>query len=258
MSLFVNDNTKMLFVMVAIGSGLFLSIYNAIAIERNMNNQTIELVHGSGDAMYSVIWLHGLGAGADDFPPIVPELGLDSNRVIRFVFPQAPDRPITINGGMVMPGWYDIKGMNIADKEDLDGFTESQAIVEKIIQQQIELGVPSQNIILAGFSQGGAVAYYTALRSQHKLRGIIALSTYVPFAKQTETQASDVNKNIPILSMHGLQDPVVPIQLGQMSVELLEGMGYQPTWKTYPMPHSVVLEQIKDIGLWINDVFEQK
>jgi len=128
-----------------------------------MKQQAIELVHGKGTVEHAVIWLHGLGASANDFPPIVPELDLSSDRAIRFIFPQAPNRPITINGGMVMPGWYDIKGMDIKDKQDAIGMAESQSMLLAIINQQVELGVPSENIIVAGFSQGGAVAYHTGL-----------------------------------------------------------------------------------------------
>jgi len=219
-------------------------------------NQHIELTHGNGEPQHAIIWLHGLGATANDFPPIVPELGLDADRPIRFIFPQAPDRPITVNGGMRMPGWYDIKGMDIADKQDAAGMRESQNLLESLIQIQVDLGIPAQNIIIAGFSQGGAVAYHTGLRSKHKLAGILALSTYLPFAEQAEAQQSEVNLVTPILANHGSHDPVVPIALGKTSVDVLSGLGYQVKWQTYPMEHQVVMPQIKDIGRWINGVFE--
>ena len=133
-----------------------------------MNQSHIELVYGEGNVEHAVIWLHGLGASANDFPPVVPELGLDQHRAVRFIFPQAPNRPITINGGMSMPGWYDIKGMSIDDKQDAVGMAESQSLLNELVDQQVEQGVPSENIIIAGFSQGGAVAYHTALRSELK------------------------------------------------------------------------------------------
>lgn len=219
-------------------------------------DRTIELVHGTGaetdEVRHCVIWLHGLGATSSDFPPVVPELGLRSDRAIRFIFPQAPDRPITINGGMMMPGWYDIKGMDIADKQDAEGMAESQAMLDSLIEKQMSLGIPSENIIIAGFSQGGAVAYHTGLRAKHKLAGILALSTYLPFAEQAEQAHTKVNIDTPILANHGTHDPVVPLDLGKKSADLLMSLGYSLEWKEYPMEHQVVMEQIKDIGNWIN------
>lgn len=217
---------------------------------------SIELVHGSGTPTHAVIWLHGLGATANDFPPIVPELGLKNSPSIRFIFPQAHDRPITINGGMSMPGWYDIKGINIEDKQDADGMAESHAMVEGLLDGLVESGIPSQNIILAGFSQGGAVTYFTGVRTQHELAGMLTLSTYLPFDSDTKDQQSGVNKQTPILACHGTHDGVVPMALGEMSVNTLKDLGYAVRWETYPMEHQVVMPQIKDIGQWINMVFE--
>ncbi len=217
-----------------------------------------ELIHGKNKPSHAVIWLHGLGASYDDFPPVVPHLGLASTPTIRFIFPQAPDRPITINGGMVMPGWYDIKGSDISDREDLPGMTESKTTLDTLIEQQIALGIDSRNILVAGFSQGGAVAYYTAIRSQRSLAGVLAMSTYIPFGDRTLHEASDINKNMPILSMHGIHDPVVPIDLGKNGADLLSELGYQVQWKTYAMDHSVNMTQIEDIGNWINSLFSTK
>lgn len=228
-----------------------------VGAKRMQTNNSIELLHGNGEAKHAIIWLHGLGATANDFPPIVPELGLDPDRPIRFIFPQAPDRPITVNGGMVMPGWYDIKGMDIADKQDAVGMAESQAILEAFISEQITLGIISENIIIAGFSQGGAVAYHTGVRSNHKLAGILALSTYIPFAEQVETQHSKINIQTPILAHHGSSDPVVPVQLGKASSDLLADLGYLIKWQTYPMAHQVIMPQISDIGKWINQTFDE-
>jgi phospholipase/carboxylesterase len=219
--------------------------------------KTIELVQGSGDVQYAVIWLHGLGASANDFPPIVPELGLDPSRAIRFIFPQAPDRPITINGGMSMPGWYDIKGANIEDKQDLIGMGESQVLLEELIQRQIGLGIASSNIVIAGFSQGGAVVYHTGLRSKHKLAGMLTLSTYLPFAQQVPAERNKINSDTPIFASHGTYDAMVPFEFGKNSVDTLSKLGYQVQWRSYPMEHQVVMEQIQDIGAWINKVFSE-
>ncbi|NNC55074.1 MAG: carboxylesterase [Pseudomonadales bacterium] len=204
---------------------------------------------------HAVIWLHGLGATADDFPPVVPHLGLNEQRAIRFVFPQAPSIPISINGGMVMPGWYDIAGTSIGDKEDREGMSRSQGMLEALIAEQLALGVPANNIIAAGFSQGGAVAYYTALRSQHQLAGILALSTYLPFATQAAQEHSKVNLATPIFTAHGEVDPMVPLAMGKTSVEALQALGYSVEWKTYPMAHEVNMDELKDIGSWINRVY---
>lgn len=218
-------------------------------------NGSIELIHGQGTPTHAIIWLHGLGATADDFPSIVPELGLDQNRVIRFIFPQAPDRPITINGGMHMPGWYDIKGVSIEEKQDAVGMAESQATLNELIQSQVDAGIPSTNIIVAGFSQGGAVAYFTAVRSQYTLAGVLALSTYLPFAENTKAEQSEKNLSTPVFASHGTFDPMVPVSLGKASADSLTELGYQVRWQTYPMEHNVMMEQIKDIGQWINQVF---
>ena len=219
--------------------------------------KTIELVQGSGDVQHTVIWLHGLGASANDFPPIVPELGLDSGRAIRFIFPQAPDRPITVNGGMSMPGWYDIKGANIEDKQDVIGMGESQVLLEELIQRQVDLGIASSNIIIAGFSQGGAVVYHTGLRSKHKLAGMLTLSTYLPFAEQVPTELNKINSDTPIFASHGSYDAMVPFEFGKNSADTLSKLGYQVQWRSYPMEHQVVMEQIQDIGAWINKVFSE-
>ena len=220
-----------------------------------MRNELIEFVFGEGPIEHAVIWLHGLGASANDFVPVVPELGLSSDRAIRFIFPQAPNRPITINGGLVMPGWYDIKGVDIKDKEDAVGIAESTSIVLELIEGQVSKGISSNNIIIAGFSQGGAVAYHSGLRSDKALAGIIALSTYLTFADKLESERSEQNLQTPILVNHGSFDAVVPIDLGKASVNKLNELGYSLEWAEYPMEHQVVMPQIKEIGAWINRVF---
>ena len=224
--------------------------------EKHMIELTYPANAAQADVKHCIIWLHGLGATADDFPPIVPHLGLDTTRPIRFIFPQAPDRPITINGGFVMPGWHDIKGLDLASKEDREGMEESRATVEQIISTQLDLGIEADKIILAGFSQGGAVTYYTGTRTEHKLAGLLTLSTYLVFLEATAGEQSDANQSTPIFASHGTQDPVVTIELGELSVKTLQGLGYDITWETYPMQHEVSLPQIQAIGHWINTVFE--
>ena len=223
-----------------------------------INPGSIQLTHGQGEPQHAIIWLHGLGASANDFPGIVPELGLAAHRPIRFIFAQAPNRAVTINGGMRMPAWYDIKGLDITDKHDRVGMTESYATVQALIQSQIDLGIPSDHIIIAGFSQGAAVSYYTAVRTEHKLAGVLALSTYLPFAEQSQAEQNPVNLSTPFFASHGTQDPVVPIQFGQASVEAMRALNYQVKWQTYAMQHNVVAEQISDIGDWINTVYGQQ
>lgn len=235
----------------------FVTNAKDINAKMQLPKNSIELVHGNGEPQHTIIWLHGLGASSNDFPPIVPELGLNPERAIRFIFPQAPDRPITINGGMSMPGWYDIKGVSIEDKQDAVGMSESRALVDDIIQAQIAAGIDSQNIILAGFSQGGAVTYYTGVRSELKLAGLLALSTYLPFADDTQAEQNEANRETPIFASHGTLDQVVPIDLGKASVDALQALGYDIRWQTYPMQHQVAMEQIVEIGQWINQIFDR-
>lgn len=217
---------------------------------------TIHTVWGEGTPTHAIIWLHGLGATSDDFAPVIPYLQLANTPAIRFIFPQAPDRPITLNGGYVMPGWYDIKGSDLSDKEDLEGITESEKTLNTLIDEQIATGITAQNIIIAGFSQGGAVAYYTGLRLKQKIGGILALSTYLPFAKQAKDEHTRANIDTPIMAMHGLHDGVVPIGMGKTSADAVAALGYTIEWKEYPMEHSVVPEQLVDIGRWIRRTFQ--
>lgn len=198
-----------------------------------------------------VIWLHGLGANGHDFEPIVPELGLAESLAVRFIFPHAPDIPVTINGGFVMPAWYDILEMNIDRKIDQAQILESAARIRALIEHEIARGVPSERIVLAGFSQGGAVAYETALSFDRPLAGLMALSTY--FATAETIQWHDANSALPILVMHGEQDPVVPMQLGERALGVLTRHGYQPLWKSYAMEHQVCYPQIAEIGRWLNE-----
>lgn len=213
-----------------------------------MSLEYLELQSAPGEPEAAVIWLHGLGADGNDFQPIVPELGLADRRV-RFIFPHAPMRPVTINSGMTMRAWYDIKGVDLSQREDAEGLADSMAKVRPLLQQQRDQGV--QRIILAGFSQGGALALHMGLREAEPLAGILALSCYLPLAGTLAAEASQANHTTPILMQHGDQDPVVPIQLGQASFSALQQAGYNAHWQSYPMAHQVCLEQIRDIGQWL-------
>ena len=199
----------------------------------------------------SVIWLHGLGADGNDFLPIVPELRLDDALGVRFIFPHAPVRPVTLNNGMAMRAWYDIIGLDRNGPEDSDGIAASAREVEALIAAEIEAGVPAERIIVAGFSQGGAIALHTGLRHAETLAGIMGLSTYLPLRATLADEASDANRNTSIFLAHGSQDPMVPIQLGEMSRTLLEDQGYAVRWHSYPMAHQVCLEEIRAIGEWL-------
>lgn len=204
------------------------------------------------NAHTAVIWLHGLGADGNDFVPIVPELGLDDSHGVKFLFPNAPHQPVTLNGGMRMPAWYDIKGTDIADKQDREGIQASAEQIESLIAQQVADGIPASRIILAGFSQGGAVALHTALRHSEPLAGLMALSTYLPLHDSLAEEASPANRQIPIFMAHGTQDPMVPIDLGKTSRAHLEKAGYSVDWHEYPMAHEVCLPEVGDIGRWLN------
>ena len=208
---------------------------------------------GSDDAAYSVIWLHGLGADGHDFEPIVNELSLTQN--IRFIFPHAPEMPVTINNGMIMPAWYDIKAAQIDSLQDEAGIKQSQNSVLALIEREIERGIKSENIILAGFSQGGAIALHTALRYESPLAGIMGLSTYLPLAESVENEINNANKNTPVFLAHGIHDPIVPFQLATNTQTTLNQLGYTVELKKYEMEHSVCVEEVNDISSWINCCF---
>ncbi|MBE0439198.1 MAG: dienelactone hydrolase family protein [Gammaproteobacteria bacterium] len=197
----------------------------------------------------SVIWLHGLGADGHDFEPIVAQLHLPSDAAIRFIFPHAPSLPVTINNGMVMPAWYDIVEMNIDRKIDDVQLKKSVNAVIDFIHNEISRGIASDRIIIAGFSQGGAVAFETALAFPQKLAGLLALSTY--FATKDSIQYHPTNQNLPIAIHHGEFDPIVPMRLGEASFALLSSKGYPVEFKRYPMEHSVCRQQIADIRQWL-------
>lgn len=208
---------------------------------------------GSDDATHSVIWLHGLGADGHDFEPIVNELTLTQN--IRFIFPHAPEMPVSINNGMIMPAWYDIKAAQIDSLQDKIGIKQSQDSVLALITREIERGVKSENLILAGFSQGGAIALHTALRYEKSLAGIMGLSTYLPLADTVANEINNANKNTPVFLAHGIHDPIVPFQLATNTQATLNQLGYTVELKKYEMEHSVCIEEVEDISNWINSVF---
>jgi phospholipase/carboxylesterase len=202
----------------------------------------------------SVIWLHGLGADGNDFVPIIPELHLPENPAIRFIFPSAPSMPVTVNGGYVMPAWYDIVGRNLMDQEDSEGIKRSAASIIELIEQEVARGIPYQNIVLAGFSQGCAMALYVGLRLPHKLAGILALSGYLPLAPSLNIEKHSANQSTPIFMAHGTYDPVVTLDRAQASYALLEKLAYQVDWNEYPMEHSVNHEELKDISRFLQTV----
>jgi len=209
--------------------------------------------HQTGlDPACSVIWMHGLGADGHDFEPIVPQLGLAPGMAVRFLFPHAPMRPITVNGGMVMRGWYDIANLPLDPEtvlqEDRAGLEESAQMVRDLVEQERRRGIPPENIFLAGFSQGGAVALFLGLRFEEKLAGIIALSTYLPVHSRAGTEFSAASRCTPIFMGHGTEDPLIPVHLGNRGGELLSGLGYDVQWHSYPMPHSVHPQEILDIA----------
>lgn len=207
-------------------------------------------------ARSAVIWLHGLGASGDDFAPIPPELGLPSELAVRFIFPHAPRRPVTINMGMVMPAWYDIKSLD-ARGQDEEGIRASARAVEGLIADQIDRGVPAARIVIAGFSQGGAIAIHTGLRFAQKLAGIMVLSAYLPLAESLAAEMTEANRQTSVLMAHGLQDPMVPVALAEHSRAHLESLGVPIEWHTYPMAHQVCYEEIVAIGKWLRIVLQE-
>lgn len=218
---------------------------DAVIVEHNPSNKQIDR---------AVIWLHGLGASGHDFEPVVPQLGLANDMAVRFVFPHAPNIPVTINGGMVMPAWYDILEMSLERKVDIAQIERSAQQIRDLIQREIERGVEPKNIVIAGFSQGGAVAYHVALGYPQRLAGLMTLSTYL--ATNDSLSYSDINKDLPILIEHGTHDPVVPVVLGQQAQQLLTDKGYEVEYNAYPMAHQVCMPQIQNIGKWLNKVLD--
>jgi phospholipase/carboxylesterase len=214
--------------------------------------QTIE-IETRPKPSHSVIWLHGLGADGNDFVPIVQELALPPLG-IRFVFPHAPMHPVTINGGFVMRAWYDIAYQDVALKEDEHGLRQSQKSIEELIAKEQARGVPSNRVVLAGFSQGGVIALQTGLRQAKRLAGVMSLSAYLPLASTLAKERNAANNDVPVFMGHGIADNIVPLPLGIASRDQLLKLGYDLDWHQYPMAHSVCPQELADIGAWLGRV----
>jgi phospholipase/carboxylesterase len=199
----------------------------------------------------AVIWLHGLGADGNDFVPIVDEIRLPPSLTVRFVFPHAPVRPVTLNNGFRMRAWYDLAAGDIVNRADVAGVRTSQAQIEALIAREKKRGVGARRIVLAGFSQGGVVALHTGVRHAERLAGIVALSTYVVLPEKLAAEGSPANRDIPIFMAHGTMDPMIRIDWGEASRRALQAAGYRVEWHTYPMPHSVVWEEIEAVGAFL-------
>jgi len=219
-----------------------------------MNNQTSDLLPGietetAARPTASIIWMHGLGASGHDFAGVVPALALPAGLALRFIFPHAPQRPVTINNGYVMPAWYDIRNERFNDGEDAAGIEASAQAIMQLVQQEMARGIDSRRIILAGFSQGGAIALHCGLHSPLPLAGIIALSSYLPLADRLP-EHTDISP--PILMLQGSADPIVPLALAEHSRQQLLAAGYRIDWHSYPIEHTVCAEEITEIGRWIS------
>lgn len=209
-------------------------------------------IEAAAPADAAVIWLHGLGADGHDFEPIVPELDLPKSAAIRFIFPHAPSIPVTINGGYVMPAWYDILEASIDRRVDVAQLMKSADAIRALVTREVERGIASRRIVIAGFSQGGAVAIQTALTYPEPLAGLLGLSTY--FATADSLRPDPANSTLPIQLCHGTADPVVPEIIGRQGCQRLRELGYQAGYKTYPMEHNVCMEEIADIAAWLKEV----
>jgi phospholipase/carboxylesterase len=216
--------------------------------------QHVELVTGA-EPRGTVIWMHGLGADGWDFVPLVRELPLAPDLALRFIFPHAPERSVTINNGYRMRAWYDIAQSDLARVPDEKGIRESQRQIEELIAREQGRGIEASRIVLAGFSQGGAIALQAGLRHPHRLGAIAALSTYLPLEDSLDREASAANKATPIFMAHGTQDPVIPLQLAEKSQQALRARGYDVQWHTYPMPHSVSAEEVQDLASFLAGIY---
>ena len=212
------------------------------------------VIEPSKPATAAVVWLHGLGADGHDFEPVAAELGRGGLDDIRFVFPHAPVRPVTINGGMEMRAWYDIAGPDLDRRADEEGVRASAGIARGLVDEQVARGIAGERIVLAGFSQGGAIALYAGLRFPFRVAGILVLSAYLPAAKSLAAEAHAANRDVPIFLAHGSQDPVIALALSEHSRAAMADLGYIVEVHTYPMPHSVCAEEIRDIANWLHRV----
>lgn len=220
--------------------------------------ETVE-VEPSADPVGSVVWLHGLGADGHDFEALVPELRLPASVPLRFVFPHAPVRPVTINGGMAMRAWYDIASLDKDGPQDEQGIRESARQLEALVAREQERGLDASQIAVAGFSQGGAIAMHMAIRHEQRLAGLLALSTWLPLASslpaEVRQNTASQPRDLPVFLAHGTFDPMLPLALGQEAGERLRALGFTVEWHEYPMQHAVCAEEIADIRAWLIDVF---
>jgi phospholipase/carboxylesterase len=214
--------------------------------------ETVEVLTGP-DPRNAVIWLHGLGADGHDFESVVPMLGLQRDVATRFIFPHAPIRPVTLNAGMRMRAWYDIRGLQLSRDQDEAGIMQSARQVEALIRRENERGIPTERIVLAGFSQGGAIAVHVATRYPEKLAGLMALSTYLLFPQRLSAERHAANASTEVFIGHGTMDPMVPVTLGQDLAARLRALSYPVSWHHYPIPHAVSPDEIADIGRWLAD-----
>ena len=210
------------------------------------------IIEPKQSASASVIWLHGLGADGHDFEPIVPELGL-GDTPIRFIFPHAPERPVTVNMGYVMRAWYDITSSDLSRGQDEAGTRESEGLLQNWIAHELAQGIPAERIILAGFSQGGAIVLHTGLRYPQRLGGIMALSTYLPLADTVADEKHTANADVPVFMAHGSDDPIIPLSFAEQSRDQLMALGHEVEWHQYPMPHSVCWDEIQAIAGWLRE-----
>ncbi|MDX1515408.1 MAG: alpha/beta hydrolase-fold protein [Woeseiaceae bacterium] len=210
---------------------------------------TVELETGP-EPRGSIIWLHGLGADGHDFEPVVPELRLPASLPLRFVFPHAPVRPVTVNGGMAMRAWYDIVSLDADGRADEAGIRDSSAILDALVAREVERGLSRADVVLAGFSQGGAVALFNALTTPHRYAGVMALSTYLPLPSVVAEEAQG-DASVPVFMAHGTMDPMVPLAGGRHARQVLEAHGYDVEWHEYPMMHAVCPREIADIRGWL-------
>ena len=206
----------------------------------------------------AIIWLHGLGANGHDFEPLLGQLELPNNFRVRFIFPHAPIQAVSLNGGMQMPAWYDIHGLDMHSQEDSQGIHSISREIDMLIEQQIELGISANRIILAGFSQGGALTLFSGLQTKYRLAGLLALSCYLPIREQLPVYATNADRTLPIFISHGLHDDVVPLNFAELAVELLQQQNFTVQWQRYNCAHNVCAEQIADIRGWILKVLDKE
>lgn len=236
---------------------LLLGYFEQTGSIEAMERLPAEIVKTAEETEFTVIWMHGLGADGNDFVPVIPELRLPTSLKVKFIFPHAPSRPVTLNNGMSMPAWYDLLSLDRSNNSNEDDILTTVTWIKQLIDDEIDSGTPSEKIILAGFSQGGVIALHTGLRYPKKLAGIMALSTYIPFADNLLGSMQAVQKGISIFAAHGEQDPIIPFVSWQDYVPRLEAEGFDVDARSYQMEHSVNMEEINDISVWLQKTLDQ-